>query len=218
MTKTTTLHQIRLAGPCGTRPVSYANPGDISGKPELTGWLKLLAGLEAKYGKPYEWGEVLPFEDIVEINGLADALWCCRTRPDHNDSWQVFDAWCVTQHAEFLVPELWPAYTILLARVGGFRPSAVEACESARAVRLDLMRQRKAREKRMTLPQAVEWSTTDACAQEFSAVEIAYALCEALAPEGLYTPGEAAYYAVEAAGHSGEARKAQATKFLEIVK
>ena len=214
--KTTTLNKILLAGPCGREPVSYANQGDNFGKTELTGWLKLLAGLEAKYGKPYGRDEVLPFADIVEVNGLPDALWCCRTRPDLDDSWRAFDTWCVTQQAEFLVPELRPAYTILLAHVEGFHHLAAAACESAWGVRLDLMCQRKAREKRMTLPQAVEWSTTDAAAKEFSAIEIATALCHALSSRA-YIPGEAAYYAAEGARFSGVARKAQKAKFLEIV-
>ena len=215
MTITTTLNEILAAGPCGQQPVSYFSRG--SGY-ELVGWLKLLAGLEAKYGKAPDMFAVLPFADILEINGIADALWCCRTRPDLEDVWRKFGTWCITQQVEFLVPELRPAYTTLLAWAEGFGGDLKAAHSTTWDVRGELKRKRNERAKRMTLPQAVEWSTTDAAAEEFSTGEIATALCHALAPEAGYVPGLAAYYAAEAAAHSTEAQKAQAAKFLEIVK
>ena len=64
--------------------------------PFREGWEKLLAGL----GKTKADGEALPFSRIVEINGLDDALWCCRAEPDHAREWRLFAVWCArqTQH------------------------------------------------------------------------------------------------------------------------
>jgi len=215
MTITTALYAILAAGPCGQQPVSYFSKGSA---PELVGWLKLLAGLEAKYGKAPDMFAVLPFADILEINGIADALWCCRTRPDLEDVWRKFGTWCITQQVEFLVPELRPAYTTLLAWAEGFGGDLKAAHSTTWDVRGELKRKRNERAKRMTLPQAVEWSSTDASADEFSTMELTTALYYATTREGAYRPGLAAYYAAEAAAHSTEARKAQAAKFSEIVK
>jgi hypothetical protein len=72
---TTTLNRIRAHGPCED------------------GWRKLLAGL----GKTAADDEPLPFASIVEINGLDDALWCCRAEPQHDREWRLFAVWCVRQ-------------------------------------------------------------------------------------------------------------------------
>ena len=72
---TTTLNRIRKHGPC--------EPG----------WKKLLTGL----GKTQADDEPLPFSRIVEINGMDDALWCCRVEPDHDREWRLFAVWCARQ-------------------------------------------------------------------------------------------------------------------------
>jgi hypothetical protein len=72
---TTTLNRIRKHGPC------------------REGWEKLLAGL----GKTAPDDEPLPFARIVEINGLDDALWCCRVEPQHAREWRLFAVWCARQ-------------------------------------------------------------------------------------------------------------------------
>jgi hypothetical protein len=72
---TTTLNRIRAHGPC-----EY-------------GWRKLLAGL----GKTAADDEPLPFARIVEINGLDDALWCCRAEPQYAREWRLFAVWCARQ-------------------------------------------------------------------------------------------------------------------------
>ena len=61
--------------------------------PFREGWEKLLAGL----GKTKADDEALPFSRIVEINGLDDALWCCRVEPDHAREWGLFAVWCARQ-------------------------------------------------------------------------------------------------------------------------
>ena len=72
---TTTLARIRKHRPC--------EPG----------WKKLLAGL----GKTEADDEPLPFTQIVEINGLDDALWCCRVEPQYDREWRLFAVWCARQ-------------------------------------------------------------------------------------------------------------------------
>jgi hypothetical protein len=56
-------------------------------------WRKLLEGL----GKTKADDEPLPFTQIVPINGLDDALWCCRAEPQYAPEWQLFAVWCARQ-------------------------------------------------------------------------------------------------------------------------
>ena len=75
MTITTTLNRIRANHPCEA------------------GWKKLLAGL----GKTSADDEPLPYARIAEINGLDDALWCCRVEPQHAKVWRLYAVWCARQ-------------------------------------------------------------------------------------------------------------------------
>ena len=79
---TATLNRIRAHGPCES------------------GWKKLLTGL----GKTQADDEPLPFARIVEINGLDDALWCCRAEPQYAKEWRLFAVWCA-RHVEHLNPD-----------------------------------------------------------------------------------------------------------------
>ena len=72
---TTTLNRIREHGPCAD------------------GWAKLLKHL----GKTHADDEPLPFETILESNGLDDALWCCRAEPQYAKEWRLYAVWCVRQ-------------------------------------------------------------------------------------------------------------------------
>ena len=72
---TTTLNRIREHSPC------------------QNGWQKLLKGL----GKTAADDEPLPFARIVEINGIDDALWCCRAEPQYAKEWRLFAVWCARQ-------------------------------------------------------------------------------------------------------------------------
>ena len=69
---TTTLDRIREHSPC------------------QDGWEKLLNGL----GKTKADAEPLPFATIVKINGLDDALWCCRVEPQYAKEWRLFAVTC----------------------------------------------------------------------------------------------------------------------------
>ena len=75
MTLTTTLNRIRAHSPCED------------------GWRRLLTGL----GKTAADDEPLPFARIVEINGIEDALWCCRAEPQHDKDWRLYAVWCARQ-------------------------------------------------------------------------------------------------------------------------
>lgn len=68
----TTLNKIRACSPCED------------------GWEKLLRHL----GKTSADDEPLSFAEILKSNGLEDALWCCRTAPDHLKEWRMFMVWC----------------------------------------------------------------------------------------------------------------------------
>ena len=72
---TTTLNRIRDHGPCAD------------------GWQKLLKHL----GKTQADDEPLPFSVILESNGLADALWCCRVEPQYAKEWRLYAVWCGRQ-------------------------------------------------------------------------------------------------------------------------
>lgn len=72
---TTTLNRIRAHHPC------------------VEGWEKLLKGL----GKTAADDEPLAFSKIAEINGLDDALWCCRAEPQEWKTWRLFAVWCGRQ-------------------------------------------------------------------------------------------------------------------------
>lgn len=72
---TTTLNRIREYRPC-----AY-------------GWEKLLHGL----GKTRADDEPLPYGTILRINGLDDALWCCRAEPGYEKEWRLFTVWCARQ-------------------------------------------------------------------------------------------------------------------------
>jgi hypothetical protein len=68
----TTLNRIRAHHPCED------------------GWKKLLAGLN----KTEPDDEPLAFARILEINGLSDAVWCCRAEPRYAREWLLYAVWC----------------------------------------------------------------------------------------------------------------------------
>ena len=72
---TTTLSRIRACDPCAS------------------GWSKLLAGL----GKTTADDELLPYADILRINGPEDAVWACQAEPQHAREWRLFAVWCARQ-------------------------------------------------------------------------------------------------------------------------
>jgi hypothetical protein len=79
----TTLNRIRAHSPCED------------------GWRKLLAGL----GKTEADNDPLPYARIVEINGIADALWACRAEPQYAKEWCLFAVWCARQVEHLMTDE-----------------------------------------------------------------------------------------------------------------
>ena len=69
-------------------------------RPCQNGWKKLLNGL----GKKKTDCEPLSFATILEINGLDDALWCCRVEPQYAREWRLFVVACV-RRVEYLNPD-----------------------------------------------------------------------------------------------------------------
>jgi len=63
----TTLNRIRACSPC------------------TEGWTKLLSSL----GKTKADDEPLSMTDIIDSNGLDDALWCLRAEPQHSAIWRM---------------------------------------------------------------------------------------------------------------------------------
>ena len=70
--KYTTLNKIKACSPCES------------------GYKKLLKHL----GKTKADDELLPFEVILDSNGLDDALWCCRSAPEYSREWRLFAVRC----------------------------------------------------------------------------------------------------------------------------
>jgi hypothetical protein len=71
---TITLNKIRARSPCES------------------GWKKLL---KAKAGVGMD--EEFPLADVLDSNGLDDALWCLRCLPQHDKTWRLFAVWCARQ-------------------------------------------------------------------------------------------------------------------------
>lgn len=71
----TTLNRIRTHNPC------------------KSGWETLLKNK----GKAQAGDEDFPLSDIVESNGLADAFWCLRCHPEHDNLWRLYAVWCAEQ-------------------------------------------------------------------------------------------------------------------------
>ena len=82
---TTTLNRIRDLLQCGDE------------------WTKLLAAL----GKTAPDDEPLPFTIILVVNGLDDALWCCRAEPQYaKEWWQLMVAYARRVEHLITVPEV----------------------------------------------------------------------------------------------------------------
>lgn len=64
--------------------------------PSPYSWQKLLASK----GKTTADDEMFPLVDVLDSNGLEDALWCLRCLPEHNNLWRKFVWWCAFQVAD----------------------------------------------------------------------------------------------------------------------
>lgn len=170
---TTTLNRIRAHGPC------------------LKGWSKLLAGL----GKAAPDDEPLPFARIIEINGLDDALWCCRAEPQYAREWRLFAVWCARQ-VEYLMTD----------------PRSKDALVVA---------ERHANGKAADAELAAAWDAASAAASDaaWDATRATRA-ARAAAIDAAWTAARDAAWAAESAAAwaaSDAARDAQKAEFLRVV-
>lgn len=77
---TTTLNRIHACCPCAD------------------GWRRGLTAL----GKTQGDDEPISFAELVDLLEFNDALWCCRSAPEHNAIWRRFAVWCAREVKEHL--------------------------------------------------------------------------------------------------------------------
>lgn len=191
---TTTLNRIRAHGPC------------------REGWEKLLKGL----GKTTADDEPLPFARIVEINGLDDALWCCRAEPQHAREWRLFTVWCARQVRHLMTDERSITALDVAERHANGQATDEElaaAWDAAREAAWDAAREAArsaaaaaAREAARPAADAAAWADTRDDAWD-AAWDAAWAAARAVA----WADARAAAWAAWAA------RDAQKTEFLRVV-
>ena len=61
------------------------------------GWEKLLKSKQNTH-----WNQQFPLSDIIDSNGLNDALWCLRVRPEYSNLWRKYAVWCARQVERFM--------------------------------------------------------------------------------------------------------------------
>lgn len=83
-TITVSLNEIREQGPC------------------RDGWAKVLA---SKGGTSADMDAPFPITDIIESNGLDDALWTLRCRPERSNLWRKFAVWAARQVEHLMIDE-----------------------------------------------------------------------------------------------------------------
>ena len=201
---TTTLKRIRAHGPCGD------------------GWRKLLTGL----GKTSADDEPLPYAEILRINGLDDAIWCCRAEPQHAREWRLFAVWCARQVQHLMTDEQSIAEIDVAERHanGDATDRELYAADAA------------ARDAAWNAARNAAWATADDAAwnaawnaawatADASARAAAWATADAAARYAAWASADAAARAAawatawNAAWNAAEdaAEDAQSKKFLEIV-
>jgi hypothetical protein len=179
---TTTLERIRAHRPCEE------------------GWRKLLEGL----GKTGANDEPLPFARIVEINGIDDALWCCRVEPQYAREWRLFAVWCARQVQHLMKdPRSIAALDVAerYARGEATRKELDAAQTNARAA--------------STRSDAEWYATGGACAAARDAADAVYAANDAAAAAVLYAAATAGADAADAVYAAAGA--AQTEEFLRVV-
>lgn len=88
----TTLNQIREHGPCGIKPNADGT---------LSGLRKLMHTL----GKTTTDDEPVSIVQILESNGLDDALWCLRAVKGCDKEIRLFAVWCARQVEHLMTDE-----------------------------------------------------------------------------------------------------------------
>ena len=189
---TTTLAAIRAHSPCES------------------GWRKLLAYL----GKTTADDEPVPFETILDSNGLDDALWCCRSAPQHDREWRLFAVWCARQVQHLMTDPRWvtaldvaerfangkatddeltAAYVAARAAAGGAWDAAWDAARAAARAAA-----KPAASVAYVAPDAVAYAAADA---------VAWAVASVAEPAAWAAAADAAWAAAEAAAQSAQSAR-----------
>lgn len=182
---TLSLNEIRDHGPC------------------KSGWETLL-----KYKKDTHWNEQFPLSDIIDSNGLNDALWCLKVRPEHSNLWRKYALWCARQVEHLMTDERSKAALDVAWRHSDGQATDKELAD-ARDVARDVARA-AARAAAGDAAWAAAWAAADAAG---SAEAAAWAAADSAAwaawwGAGLAAAGDAAWDA---------ARAAQEKKLREIL-
>ena len=109
---TTTLRKIRDAKPC------------------QDGWKKLYKHLGEI--KAYGFDIPITFQQIIESNGIDDALWCLRTVPEHELLWRHFAVDCA-EHVKHLINDERSIRALDVARRYALGQSSNQEVETAKA-------------------------------------------------------------------------------------
>jgi len=187
---TTTLNRIRAHSPC------------------REGWEKLLTGL----GKTTADDEPLPFARIVEINGLDDALWCCRAEPQYAREWRLYAVWCARQVQHLMTdPRSLAALDVAERYANGEATDddLAAAWAAARAARA-------AGDAAWVAAWAAAWAAARAAGAAARAAGAAARAAAGDAAGDARAAGDAAGDAAWAAAWAA-ARAAQTAKFMEVV-
>jgi hypothetical protein len=146
-------------------------------------------------GKTEADDEPLAFSTIIESNGLDDALWCCRSPPEHDREWRLFAVWCARQ-VQHLITD----------------PRSIKALDVAEAFANGLASQSEL---------DAAWAAAMAAARDVvrdAAWAAAWAAARAAARDAARDAAWAAAWAAERAAERDAARDAQTVKFLEYIK
>ena len=212
---TTTLNTIKANRPC------------------RAGWVKLLRGLD----KTRADDEPLPYARILEINGLADALWACTVEPGYAREWRLFSVACARDASRFTndwrviyainiaerfahgmasaaQAENAAAYNAAANAVAARAASAAAYYPAADAARAAYYAANAAAAAADAAADAAYYPAADAAYNAAANAVAAHAAYDAAA----YYPAVAAYAAAYAAADAADAaRKRQGELFLQIV-
>ncbi|MDE2254312.1 MAG: hypothetical protein KGL42_08630 [Betaproteobacteria bacterium] len=197
---TTTLNRIRAYRPC------------------QSGWEKLLRGL----GKTRADDEPLPYSTILRINGLNDALWCCRAEPQYAKEWRLYAVWCARRPQHLMTDArsvsaldvaerfaLGDATTQELAAAKAAASAAAKAAASAAA-------KAAASAAAKAAPSAAAWAAANAAVWSAASAAVWSAASAAASAAAWAAASDAASAAAWAAA-SDAARDEQAAEFLRVV-
>ncbi|MCK5504234.1 MAG: hypothetical protein KAJ10_03685 [Thermodesulfovibrionia bacterium] len=184
----TTLNKIKKHSPC------------------KDGWEKLLKHL----GKTKADDEPLPFSVIFESNGLNDALWCCRTSPEHHKEWRTLALWCARQ-VEHLMTDKRSKDCLIVVEKYINSEATDEELAAARAAAEDATE-----DAAWAAAGAAAWAAAGAAAWAATGAATGAAAWAATGAATGAAARAAAWAAARAAAWAA-ARAAQIDKFLEIV-